>query len=64
MWDREVIYECNVTQINVEYYCLNLAAKNDHGKLRKFVFFLTHLVCPLLVLYVEGKAAKDVTTTL
>ena len=53
-----MIYECNVTQINVEYFYLNLATKNSHGKLRKFTFFLTHLVCPVLVRRREGSKRR------
>lgn len=53
-----MIYECNATQINVEYFYLNLATKNSHGKLRKFAFFLTHLVCPLFVRRREGSKRR------
>jgi len=39
-------------------FYLNLATKNSHGKLRKFAFFLTYLVCPLLLRRREGSKRR------
>lgn len=54
-----MIYECNVTQISVEYFYLYLATKNIFGYLPSFLNIL--FACNF---YDEGKAAKDVATAL